>query len=61
MVRKAFEKEDEKVQRQLHLSKIMHDTYFKEIARFHKKQEDEARRLREEAEAARLAAAELAM
>ena len=36
LVRKAFEKENEKVQRQLNITKIIHDTYVKEIARIHK-------------------------
>ena len=44
LVRKAFEKEYEKVQRQLNITKIIHDTYVKEIARFHKKQEEEKER-----------------
>ena len=40
-MKKAFEREFEKVQRQLNITKIIHDTYVKEIARFYKKQDDE--------------------
>ena len=60
LVRKAFEKEYEKVMRQLNITKIIHDTYVKEIARHYKKQEDE-RRKREESEERRLREAGLAM
>lgn len=36
-MRKAWEKEYEKVSRKLNITKIIHDTYVKEIARFHQK------------------------
>ena len=61
LVRKAFEKEYEKVMRQLNITKIIHDTYVKETARFHKKQEDEERRRRQLSEEKRLQETELAM
>ena len=35
LVRKAFEKEEEKVARKLNITKIIYDTYLKETARFH--------------------------
>jgi len=38
-VRKAFEKEYDKVMRQLNITKIIHDTYVKEMERFLKKQQ----------------------
>ena len=47
--------------RQLNITKIIHDTYVKETARFYKKQEDEERRKRQEEEDRRLQEAELAM
>lgn len=54
LVRKAWTAEFEKVSRQLNITKIIHDTYVKEIARFHKKREDEERRKRELSEEKRL-------
>ena len=60
LVRKAFEKEEEKVLRKLNITMIIHDTYVKEIDRFHKKQEQE-RIKREEEEQQKLLEAELAM
>ena len=59
-MKKAFESEYEKIMRQLNITKIIHDTYVKEIARFHKN-EEEARRKREESEERKIAEAELAM
>ena len=59
LVRKAWTAEFEKVSRQLHLAQIIHDTYVKETARFHKKKEDEERRKRELSEEKRVAEAEL--
>ena len=53
LVRTAFEKELEKVARKLNITKIIHDTYVKEIARVLKKREDEKRAL-EEAEERRI-------
>lgn len=50
LVRKAWEKEHEKVQRKWNITKIIHDTYVKEIARFHQKKADDERKRREESE-----------
>ena len=61
MVRTAFEKEYEKVQRKLKLAMIIHETYVKELARINRKKEDDERKKREEEEAKILAEAELAM
>mmetsp|Transcript_47859 Transcript_47859/g.63292 ORF Transcript_47859/g.63292 Transcript_47859/m.63292 type:complete len:97 (-) Transcript_47859:1151-1441(-) len=36
LVKKAFEKEEEKVLRKLNITKIIHDTYVKEIDRFYR-------------------------
>ena len=48
------------MQRQLNITKIIHDTYVKEIARLHKT-EEEARLAREAEESRRLAEAEFQM
>ena len=48
------------MQRQLNITKIIHDTYVKEIARLYKA-EDEARLAREAEESRRLAEAEFQM
>ena len=58
LVRKAFEKEHEKVQHKLKITKIIHDTYEKEIERYYQRQEEEARRKREESEERKRAAIE---
>lgn len=55
LVRKAFEKEYEKVQRQLNITKIIHDTYVKEIARLQKAKAEEERLAREAEESRRQA------
>lgn len=60
MVKKAFESEYEKISRKLNITKIIHDTYVKEIARIHKKEEDD-RRKRAKSEERKIAEAELAM
>jgi uncharacterized protein YbbC (DUF1343 family) len=49
-VRCAFEKEYEKVYRKWNITKIIHDTYVKEIARVLKKQDDDERKELLEAE-----------
>lgn len=46
--------------RKLNITKIIHDTYVKEIDRFHRKQQEEERRRRQLSEEKRVAEAELA-
>ena len=41
LVKKAFEKEEEKVLRKFNITKIIYDTYVKELDRFNKAQEAE--------------------
>ena len=60
LIKKAFEKEEEKVMRKLNITKIIYDTYVKELQRFYKQQEDEQRK-RELEEAKKIADAEAAM
>ena len=50
LVRKAWENELVKVQRKWNITKIIHDTYVKEIARFFQKKADDERKKREESE-----------
>ena len=38
LVKKAYDAEEQKVLRKLNITKIIHDTYVKEIDRFHRKQ-----------------------
>ena len=44
LVMKAFEKENEKVQRQFNITKIIYDTYVKEIDRFHRNEAEKKRK-----------------
>ena len=60
LVKKAFEKEEEKVLRKFNITKIIYDTYVKELDRFYKAQEAE-RLKREQEEAKRIADAEREM
>lgn len=60
LLKKAFEAENEKVSRKLHITKIIHDTYLKEIERFHKAEDDKRKRI-EENERRIKAEAELAL